>query len=103
MESISFCLKLNSIVLMPSVFPSSFFLHSSLLFSVHFWVFFPLHSISVTGTTSLFVSQNVADYNNTLILQAVIANASIFLCLFTESMGNFAIVISYVLGIAVCV
>lgn len=39
-ESISFCFKLKSIVLMLSVFPSSFiFLHNSPLFSVHFWFF----------------------------------------------------------------
>lgn len=67
----------------------------ALLFSAQFssvlypfwWVFF-LHSISVTGTTSLFVNQNLADCDNPLILQALIANPSIFLYLFTELMGS---------------
>lgn len=64
-----------------------YFLHNSPLFSVHFWVFF-LHSISATGTTSLLVDQSLADYDYPLVLQTLIANLSIFLCLFTESMGR---------------
>lgn len=66
----------------------------ALLFSAQFssvlcpFLVFFLHSISVTGTTSLFVNHSLADCANPLILQALIANLSIFLYLFTESMGS---------------
>lgn len=73
---------------MPSVFPSSFIFCTVLLCSLSILFFFFLHSISVTGTTSLFVNQNLADYDNPLILQALIANPSVFLYLSTELIGS---------------